>query len=485
MKKDLLYVIDIRFKQRDINLLDYIQESGKILSLTPYSSYLLDLNGLDYATYHDIISIDDFKKLVLEKYIILEEFFKKNIDYSFLFRDFAKVKTFEIYIENLFKFFNRYKIVYITDAIESNSFKIGNNSYSYIYSYKSIDKVIKIDSRDNIFYRKYKLYKLFYTLKRKDIFIKVYNRLNKNHIELNYDNINYKEIYKKINIRPFTFLSTSRDYLDILEYREKSIQRVFMQHGSYIQENIFLKYNEIYPATINFVFNDFTKRLFENRGAKRVYSVGSINFNRAIKERKKEYDFLYILYCTSYGYSGLQIFSELNSLSIDGDNIYRRHKGVIELFGKELKDKKLVIKAQYGVVESMMYAPLIELSREYKNIEIEFFRPINSLIESSRYIISDYISSEFVNRDLHYKRDILIFNDEKIVIDKSILNDMSKLFILVNSIRDLKDKIEDIENISKNRVRDRKLIEYYSSKDCNSKKIVEDILKREFKIEDI
>ncbi len=483
MKKDILYVVDIRFKQRDINLLDYIKNEDKILSLTPYSSYLLDLNGLDYFTYHNIISIDDFKKLVLEKYSILEEFFKKNIDYSFLFRDFAKVKTFEIYIENLFKFFDRYKIVYITDAVESNSFKIGNNHYSYIYSYKYIDRVIKIDNRDNYFYKKYRLYKLFYTLKRKDIFFKIYNRfIDKNRIELNYDNINYKEIYRKINIHPFTFLSTNRDYLDILQYRENSIPRVFMQHGSYIQENIFLKYNEIYPASINFVFNDFTKKLFQREGANRVYSVGSINFNKKIKERKKKYDFLYILYCTSYGYSGLQIFSKLNSLSIDGDNIYRRHRAVIELFGKELRDKKLIIKAQYGVVESMMYAPLIELSREYKNIEIEFFKPISSLIESSKYIISDYISSEFINRDLHYKRDIFLFNDDKIVIDETILDDMAKLFILVESIKELKEKIEDIKNISKDRVKDRKLIEYYFSKDCNSKKIVEDILKKEFKI---
>ncbi len=68
-----------------------------------------------------------------------------------------------------------------------------------------------------------------------------------------------------------------------------------MQHGSYIQENIFLKYNEIYPADINFVFNEYTKKFFEKRGAKDVYSVGSINFNyKIISSKKYKYDFVYI-----------------------------------------------------------------------------------------------------------------------------------------------------------------------------------------------
>lgn len=102
------------------------------------------------------------------------------------------------------------------------------------------------------------------------------------------------------------------------------------------------KYSEIIPADVNFVFNDYTKKLFEDLGAKKVYSVGSILFNKPIKEKNKDYDFLYITQGHDY-LGNMQYVDFPNSLhSFDGYELYQRHKSIIELFGKDLKIKKLL-----------------------------------------------------------------------------------------------------------------------------------------------
>ena len=289
-----------------------------------------------------------------------------------------------------------------------------------------------------------------------------------------------QKIESTTNINPFTFLSKNQNYLEILLYKENKIPKIFMQHGSYLHENIFLKYNEIYPADINFVFNDFTKRLFEKRGAKKVYSVGSLNINYPIIEKKRVYDFLYITYCSSYSHAGVYIGSESHLLSADGNNIFNRHKEIIELFGTKFKDKTICIKIQPGIFTgTIMYVPFLELSKKFKNITIEFSIPLGALIEKSEIIISDYFSTEFINRELHYKRNIILFQGLPIPLPKEIIEDMEKMFILVETIEDLETKIINLEEITKNRKRYPDIIEYYSSKKCDTKKIVTNILKKE------
>jgi len=49
----------------------------------------------------------------------------------------------------------------------------------------------------------------------------------------------------------------------------------------------------------------------------------------------------------------------------------------------------------------------------------------------------------------------------------------------VDTIDDLEDKVKNIENITKNRKRYDDIIEYYSSKKCDTKKLVLEILKKE------
>ncbi|MEA2016997.1 MAG: hypothetical protein U9N59_01005, partial [Campylobacterota bacterium] len=295
----------------------------------------------------------------------------------------------------------------------------------------------------------------------------------------------FKTKFKNINrtsakIKAFSFLSNYSKYIELLSNKANNIPNIFIQHGSYLQENIFLKYNEIYPADINLVLNDFTKDLFEKKGAKQVYSIGSINFNYPIIQQKDEYDFLYITYCTSYSYTGTYVGSEVNNLSVDANNIYTRHKQIIELFGTKFKDKKICIKIQPGIMlGTMLYIPFLELSEKYKNVTIEFSVPIQKLIQKSKYIISDYFSSEFINRDLHYKRDIILFNTAPLPLPKGTIEDMKKMFILVDTVNDLEDKVLNIEDITKNRKRYDDIIEYYSSKKCDTKQVVTEILEKE------
>ncbi|MFA6136930.1 MAG: hypothetical protein WC667_02470 [Sulfurimonas sp.] len=440
-----------------------------------------------------------------------------------------------------------YKIVYITDSssTQDNDMNLTSNDKSCIWQCKSIEKFIYINNKNLFFYKVKNLEYNFLTLVyRKNILKKIFDRyVNpiKNKVLLSYDNVIFQNIYsslkpvvvdieipyQKINIflselekylireeqlsfisnlyiellvkfkntissqiipssikiHPFVFLSNNQNYFEILLYENNKIPKIFMQHGSYLQENIFLKYGEIYPADINFVFNDFTKKLFEKKGAKKAYSVGSINFNYQILEKEKKYDFLYIIYCTSYSYSGMQIFSDVNLLSVDAKNIFERHAKTIELFGKKFKDKKLCIKIQAGIFRhSMLYVPFLELSREYINIDIEFVVPISKLIEKSKYIISDYFSSEFTNRELHYKRDIILFQGAPILLPEETIEDMDKMFILVETVDDLKDKVENIEKITKSRKRYDDIIERYSSKKCNTRKITIEILEKEFEL---
>ncbi len=58
---------------------------------------------------------------------------------------------------------------------------------------------------------------------------------------------------------------------------------------------------------------------------------------------------------------------------------------------------------------------------------------------------------------------------------------MKKMFILVENIDDLEDKISKISKITKNRPRYSDIIEYYSSRKCDTKKVISEILHKELK----
>ena len=501
----IYYIIDIKKRQSNFDLDKLIKKNSDILSLTPYSCYLLDNIDKKYITYHTIISIEKFRNKVFEAYQDIKSILVKHEEYGYIFRDIALIKTYEIYLNILFDFIKdkkdlNYKVIYISDTHKEediDKFDFTSNRTSGLYYSQNIDEFIKLDKRDTLFYNLMRLkssfYKFIYT---PDIFNKIKNSFfKKTSTNLYYDHKNFKTfwekqksiqisnhivendyiefykdikntlyndksqeifiiLYKKLfnsikneienqkNIKetsfsPFVYLSNHKDFVRNLLYKRNNIPRVFWQHGSYFHEHIFLKYNEIEVADINFVANDFTKKIFLENGGNRVYSVGSINFNKKILDRKKSYDFVYIVNNMPYSWSGTYIDSKNAIYSMDGNDLYQKHKRVIELFGKKLKDKKICIKMQPAIVNSLLYVPLLELSNSYPNISIEFFTPLVRLIEESKYIISDYFSSEFINRYLHYQRDIILFKGFPTPIPQEFISDMEKMFILVNTIQDL------------------------------------------------
>ena len=541
-----MYILDIRYRQTaDFTLLNYgITENSELLSLTPYSSYLINKIDKKYFTLDDIIPTNTFNDIVLNETLQLEKCFIDYQAYSFLFSDLAAIKSYEVYLENLFLFldkkkFSNYNIIYITDAEKGKVSSIFDNEKSFIYSYDKFDKCIQVSYKNNKFYfinkLKWGIYRLLY---KKSIASKIYNRyfnFFKTKSIMSYDNENYKDIYQSlsnaevkheidlqhmmqfikyfksvlinqqqiklisdiyneifrnfyniglhnykessIRILPFTYLSGNLNYIRNMLYEKNAIPRIFMQHGSYTIESFFLKYGEIYHADINFVFNQHVKKMFEDRGAKKVYIVGSVNNNMKIKNKKQKYDFVYITYCGSYMYTGEATIGSTANLSPDGNTMYKRHTQIIELFGNVFKNKTICIKIQPNIFAGqMLYIPLLELSKKYKNVHIEFTVQIPKLIEKSKYILSDYFSSDFTNRDLHYKKNIFVFNNSEQYFPPEILSDMKKMFILIDSIDDLKEKIINIVNITSNRKRYKDIIEYYSSCECNTKQITKKML---------
>jgi len=535
------YIVDIRLKQKKFDLSKYIDnEDCNILSLTPYSTYLIDKLNKKFMTFHDIIPVEKFHNRVMAKYKEYEEIFDNYKDLGFIFRDFAFLITHQEYIEQLEKYLLEQKkqnieIYYITDANYVREKKIDYLRESYLLNMENIDKHIIVKQIDKIFYRKNKIKNNFSIIKnRNNILDKIIKKYINKEEYLTYDNQNFLETFNQqgianinvqidknimselyvvfenylnnrdeffnrqyliilnnikskllscniqtLNIKPFTYLSDKKSFFKSLIYKKNDILKVFTQHGCYLYNHIFLKYNEIYPADINLVLNKYTQQEFLKYKPNNVHIIESINFNYPIKELKKEYDFLYITHCATYTHNATYIDGKQSYYSMDAYNIYDRHKKIIELFGIKFKDKKICIKIQSGIIaDTMLYVPFLELSEKYKNINIEFFVPIKKLISKSKYIISDYFSSEFINRELHYKRDIILFKSAPLMLPVETIKDMSKMFILVETVDDLAEKVKDIENITKDRLRYDDIIEYYSSTKCDTKKVVKEILEK-------
>jgi len=519
-------LVILNLKNKNIlndNLLKIIQNANNILSLTPYSSYILDDINKNHIEFHDLISMNEFKQVNLDIYFSLINDLKKYKYYYYLLSKIMTIVTYQTYIDVI----NQYiillrntgcKIIYITD--EQNI-------------YLNIDKEYVVDKRNTIFYKKNKIINIISTIAyRKKLFSATINKILKKNIS--YDAIHYAHLFKKCKIKrlmpnniekfimelkkvlkkynrdnlffekfydeisvsyskllmnknnelmenkPFTYITEHIENIKARILKINNCKVVFFQHGSYLYSGEHSEWAELYPASINFVCNDFTKKLFLSRGAKEVYSVGSENFNFRTKIIKHDYDYLYITYCADYEYIK-QKYSRLSyNLSMNGNQDYLRHKAIIELFGNKFKDKKICIKIQPGIfLGTMMYVPFLELSKNYPNITIEFSVPIQKLILKSKYIISDYFSSEFINRELHYTKDIILFKSIPLPLPEKTVSDMQKMFILIDTIDELEDKVMNIEDITKNRKRYDDIIEYYSSKKCNTKKVITEILKKE------
>ena len=509
MQNKILLIIDLKNKNTIFNIEKYTIETNlDVLSLSPYATFLLEQSYNNFLNFHDLISTVKYRDYILE---IEKRFIQNNnniIDFNLLFRFFQKLINKFIFLEVIYKFSKKYdKVIYISDnndrvkyfqkfaevkLLTSSINKINKqNIFKRILNKNLISKVLskyyykinlKYDWLNYLSFFKYKKLKCDESFK--------YNIINKIIVvpkELSFFKDDFifesqKNIFYKISTKyytPLTDWDNIFNYLIALYYKNRNTPVMFYQHGSYFYKGLDLVYMEINLADVNFVFNDYTKKLFLELGAKEVYSVGSILFNQPIREKKKKYDFLYIT--QGHDYSGNRQYVDFpNSLhSFDGYELYQRHKNIIKVFGEKFKDKKILIRVHPCVVTTGVYVPFWELAEPYPNVTIDVSIPIHSLIEQSRYIISDYFTTEFINRELHYKRDIILFQGAPTPLPEETVSDMKKMFILVDTIDDLEDKVLNIEKITKHRKRYDDIIEYYSSKKCDTKKVVTEILEKE------
>lgn len=541
--KKILYIFDLKQKQKsskDIhNIIRQINSDDQILSLTPYSHFIFEKEELNFKIFHDIVSIAEFRDKVINEYEKIDLLFRDYKDLEYLSRSFMQVLTYQMYIRFIESYINmhneKYNVIYITDTSKQDiTFKnIISNKTTLLHYSTSIKKIIYLRDIDNSFYKKYlwkkKIQLIIKYLKNIDILIK--KIFKKNKYSLNYDNqyfINeFSEkkisIEKSINIekyisqlkmkisttfdkdiqtlfldimqdvinslinyradilsyKSFSYLSSDLMLFEALTLKENNIPIIFFQHGNYLYPHMFFNGGEIGLANTNFVINDYTNKIFKKYGSKNPKTVGSIYFNKYISKKETKFDYLYITYNTNYAGNICYIESDECLYSFDGYEIYQRHKSIIELFGTKYKSEKICIKMHPMILSFGNYVPIIELSKSYKNITIDFTTAMLELIEESEYIISDYFSSEFLNRDIHYKKNILLFQGAPIPLPNETIEDMKKMFILVETVEDLDNSINDIKKIVENRIRYDNIIEYYSSKNCDTKKIVKEILKKE------
>lgn len=323
------------------------------------------------------------------------------------------------------------------------------------------------------------------TLQYEKLLVKIEEKFGSNSVysSISHDifSIVSKSAPEKINFQsdvvyPFTYIHKEVDYQEILRHRVKGLPVVISQHGSYVDDySMQLKLSEINPADINLVCNEYTKEYFESQGAKSVHVVGNILFEPEVESKKLKYDCLYLIYCSGYSSDagcvlGLEYLSPQNY-----SDLFKRHQAVIELFGEKYTEKTLCIKIKSSIMLSGAYVPFIELVKKYKNISIEFIEPIEKLISVSGCILSDYYSSNFITRDMHIKKDVILFSGIPCQFPVDIKNDLEKMFVFIENVSELDYVVSNMKDVFEKRVRDIDLIEKYSSP-VVSEKLLNDTL---------
>lgn len=287
---------------------------------------------------------------------------------------------------------------------------------------------------------------------------------------------------KVISIKDFSTIFYIHDlngYIDYFSLKLSGYPVVISQHGSYYDDNSSkLKHSEIKASDYSIVLNNKTKDYFEKQGANCVFNLGGFMFNyknTTNDKQNKRYDFLYITYCTSYSdiigrIEGNQLIESYNF-----DLILERHIESVKYFGESLPNKKVCFKIQLSLIESYNYLPLIEVAKDYENIDVEFFKPLDYLIEKSEFIITDYFSSNFINSDVLLNNKIIMFKKGIFDFDLNQINELNKVFNLIDDITEIENVLnKDLGYMSESKI---EVIKYISDYKKSKNIILESINK--------
>lgn len=528
MKK--IAIVNFRRKIKSFETLN-LTGFDEVISLSPFSNFILSELCVSYVSYSEHECMAFFNKDIKDIYERVERdiLFKGLGDQKYYFRDLAKYLTYEKYLAGLMTLASGNRLIYVSDEVYENifpycdlnnfvefeGFQLYLNENKWFYFRNKIEaNLAKINFQniknfflksqrtkylyDNRFYEKeYKLYSVPVDtyleksmLKNENIYLLVDKYIKNKYLQ----KIAIKEFSsyelsqnKEDKYIPFMFLHGVAMYSRITAYKRANVKSIFMQHGSYIHENYFLKYSEAGGiADINLVFNDFTKTNFDSmlpmNSATKTIIVGTLLHRTRLRKTCKEYkyDYIYITDCSQYFYGGRYVGCIDNTPDCDALNIYRQHKDVINLFGEKFPKLKICIKIQPGIhLGKALYVPLLELAKQYPNVHIKFSKKLVKLIAESRRVLSDYFSTEFSNPYVLEGKDIIMFDNIMPIAD-DIKQDINNLVILISSIEMLNEVLNNFEYYKSKLKKTSELIEKYScKKDIDTYSLVKDVIKHE------
>jgi hypothetical protein len=271
------------------------------------------------------------------------------------------------------------------------------------------------------------------------------------------------DVFSFINIEPISFaysfpgqnLKKSQGWLSaekflLIEKNELHSKGFdFYQHGSYFYNNIFLRWNEIKYAKRNFVYNEHTKEMFENLGARSVEVVGAPKYAKKPITDNRDIDFLYIM--QGHDFCGHTQYVDFASSqhAFDGIHLYLWQEKVVSELGARYPDKKIVIKVHPAALYHGLHVPYQQFCESMTNVIIDTSSDLGVLIDRSCTIISDYFCSNFSNPFIFDGRQIVLFTGGSTPIERETVDRLSELFTLIECPDQLLNAIEK-ESDSKN-----------------------------------
>ena len=205
--------INMCIKSEEINsILNSIPNKSEVLTLSPYSHYLAqNLTGCKLITFHDLISVIDFKECTLDTYHKITSKAARYRHYFFLLREIMTLRTYQKYVEVIEEECRKkkkdgYRVLYITDTEQGSSSprEIFNNTCSLLHRIKYIDEVHVHKQRADLFYTINALVDLVNKVRYKKNRVKtLINKMLDRRI--GYDGIYCSHLYKKTNLDSFYF----------------------------------------------------------------------------------------------------------------------------------------------------------------------------------------------------------------------------------------------------------------------------------------